>query len=362
MVAEHIIYASRDKCKQTSVIILGEKVTPRELSLLQVKSCRSLVPVLHSCIAVYLSGEYENKHDVVHVPNGVFVPLNDHTGVIIHAYCSPTPEQNPQWCSMTCMHLAQVFATSQSRSKFQNLYQFLAHVNAVSCPTVFDLGGGEVRFSGNMFEKLAITGSGVTLRDGSIWLSDFSAKDGPVLLCSSKQLTMENITITGGCEGLSLLQGSNVTLRDCSFTNQWICVRLANSSTAESASSLIANGINFTCFTSAGIKMNGGHVSLTGCEISGGKGTSENGKLISFLTQRGSDLRGGLICKSGGKALLIRCSFKDNECEDVRIDGADSSVVLTACDMDKEPITSNSGKVSYEPKVRNLELHPTTPV
>lgn len=242
-----------------------------------------------------------------------------------------------------------------------DLTSFLKVVNNAHSPTIYDLGGLEMRFSGGKGEQLEISRSGITICNGSIWLADNGVEDGPVILVSSQQLLLEKLLITGGKRGLSLNPGSRVTMRDCEMTNQRRCVHLGPESPWNEAM-LIASGVKFSSYSTAGLSVDGGHASLTNCVFDGNTSKGTAVTLIgSHCVLEASGVRcingkaGGISCSQGGEAFLDRCSFQGNAKYDLQVMDEDSCVVLTACDMELKPKTCDGGTVIYNTKVRSSQ-------
>lgn len=258
---------------------------------------------------------------------------------------------------------AQVSESDLVQVTTRDLSDFLSQVNAALSSTVFDLCGGEIRFSGGADEQLAITKSGITIRNGTIWLASGAEQDGPILHISSKQLTLMNVVITGGRRGLSLTSGSSVILSDCSMTHQWYGLSVGEATDAANQATLIACGLKLSGFVDIGLAVFGGSVNLTDSVLDSsnctGIGVTVNGKGSAF---RSANMRcfnnhnGGLLCSMGGKAFLVDCSFYANAIYDVYVLGKGSCVTLTACDLSKEPSVSKGGKISYISKVSSCEL------
>lgn len=240
-----------------------------------------------------------------------------------------------------------------------DLSEMLIQVNSVETPTIFDLGGGEVRWSGSLDEELIFTANGVTIQNGTIWLAGSATRYGSILSITSKRLTMKNISITGGQRGLHLQGGCSVILQDCTMTNQKSCLVVGNRETSEPPAVLVAVGLKLSAFVYSGMIIVGGHVNLTGCDIRNSTGTAVYIEAHSLLESTNmlcvNNQEGGVSCNDQGNALLVDCIFQENARFDVHKTGREGCMELTACELNKAPSTRDGGKVIYQPKVSYLK-------
>lgn len=249
---------------------------------------------------------------------------------------------------------------------------------------IFDLGGLQMRCVAKNKTPLIITASSVTLRNGSILISD-KYDESNTLFVEGTHVVFEDITIKGAETGLSIMPGGSVTMRDCEFDEVRRAVQVGStevearsSTSAGRRASLVAHRVKMVFYT-VGLRMEqGAHVQLFDCEIndvlilfgscrqsksiqiSGPDSCLEAHKVtcmsVSNVPMGGSGSEGSMLCEHGGRAILGCCTIT---CEPkvlaLLVRDKESSVELWYCTFATEPKAELGATLSNKGLVSDLE-------
>lgn len=230
-------------------------------------------------------------------------------------------------------------------------------------PVIFDLGGHEIHcVSGE--KQLYLTGSNVTLRNGTIHLGT-SPSERFNLFVDGRNVNFDHVTIKGAERGLSVRPGSSVTMRECEVQDaMWGLVvgsvpgaDPANGTAPGTRASLAAHNVKISGFHRIGLDLQpAADVQLTNCVISGGMGNPAlvqpfvgmyvSGKLNAKGLVCTGNAQQGLRCFAGGSVVLEGCTF--DSCPDAEMElevlDAGSTVQLCYCMLSMEPTKHKGGK------------------
>lgn len=215
----------------------------------------------------------------------------------------------------------------------EDLTRLLFEINAVSCPTLFDLCGAVVRCNGTVVNT--ITASNITLCNGIIILAQGADMYGPLLLIEGNDILFENIEIHGGRRGISVRPGGSVALRNCVLRGMLCGLHAGNqlNRTTILAKKIFAREQRATltayrvrvigCKGASVLLSTGADVELKECEISGGLHMLASIHVTSrdtYLRAVRSSCTGGkgyeLVCSNGGRAVLTDCAFSNVHVQD----------------------------------------------
>lgn len=226
----------------------------------------------------------------------------------------------------------------------------------ISCsPVLYDLQGNDIPCLPGE-KQLFLTASNVTLYNGTIRLGT-SPSERFNLFVDGRNITFDNITIKGAERGLSVRPGSQVSLCDCNIEDSmWGLVigsvpeqDATNGTAPGTPAILVAHNVNITGFTQIGIDVeHGGNATIDGCNIGGGGSVSPDVFVAGRFTAAKllCNVGHGLICASGGKAVLECCSFGGASPRmGIHVRDPGSRVDLCCCTLVREPSKLLGGTV-----------------
>lgn len=209
--------------------------------------------------------------------------------------------------------------------------------------------------SGGMIGKsVDILRSGVTLRNGTIVLSEGPMGRGPSLRFSGKGVELEGIIVCGGSVGILVQPGGGATLRGCEIRGAYAGLSVGSyEDAAASPSVLVAHDVKVYGCSEVGLVVGGrGSAVLSDCEFSNGK---EHGMGVwgdsdsSLAVTRVQCVRNGgygLCVLNGGHAALSSTVLKGNIRGSVHVYGEGSRAELWGCTLDRVATTEAGGEVA----------------
>lgn len=208
--------------------------------------------------------------------------------------------------------------------------------------------------SGIIGKSIDILRSGVTLRNGTIVLSDGPMGRGPSLRFSGKGVELEDIIVCGGSVGILVQPGGGATLRGCEIRGAYAGLSVGSyEDAAASPSVLVAHDVKVYGCSEVGLVVGGrGSAVLSDCEFSNGK---EHGMGVwgdsdsSLAVTRVQCVRNGgygLCVLNGGHAALSSTVLKGNIRGSVHVYGEGSRAELWGCTLDRVATTEAGGEVA----------------
>lgn len=208
-----------------------------------------------------------------------------------------------------------------------DLTNFLSAVNFRPGPSIFDLGGktvypGSYGWPGR--STYFITASNVTIRNGTLALSETSSSGGPVevsLGVQGKQVLLDNVIITGGKVGMDVSSEGHVILKGCQIKASQV----------------------------GGVVVRGGRATLHDCLVTGVHGDGirledASSKLEAAHVRCGDNSGHGLYV-SAGDVLLDECVFAGNKTGSICVVGINSRVELRRGRFEPAPDVLGGGQV-----------------
>ncbi|MEW5301478.1 MAG: hypothetical protein WDW36_004337 [Sanguina aurantia] len=220
-------------------------------------------------------------------------------------------------------------------------------------------GGGSSSSAASSSERgsirsIDILRSGVTLRNGTIVLSNGPMGRGPSLRFSGRGVELERITVCGGSVGVLVQPGGGATLRGCEIRGAYAGLSVGSYEDITAvASVLVAHEVKVYGCSEVGLVVGGrGSAVLSDCEFSNGKehGMGVWGDRDSRLAvTRVQCVRNGgygLCVLNGGHAALCGTVLRGNERGSVHVVGEGSRAELWGCTLDRVATTEAGGEVA----------------
>lgn len=245
--------------------------------------------------------------------------------------------------------------------KSDDLEELFRLAGAAVGPTVINLCGRHLIHNG--LGSTTISSSNLTLRNGSIQLSEGPEEKGSSLCVKGTGVEMQGLVIIGGQVGLWVEAGSDVTLRDCevrcSHIGVWVGVATNPATTASvqhrpSHLSAVRLKVWGTGKGSALAVGGGGAALLDDCEFSAGQshGILVCGDAPSKLTATNvrcfANGAKGVVVHHGAHVMMYGCRITENKDGSVVVRWKGSKAELVGCVMDESAYAFQGGELEVK--------------
>lgn len=248
---------------------------------------------------------------------------------------------------------------------------FLAQINAFESVNgsrmTFNLGNLEISCWPGDTTPLHIRANNVTLCNGTILLGKQSLEHDRKLCVDGCGVLLEGITIKGGHTGMFIRPGGSVIMQDCVVRDAYIVMQVGvtavdihKGTPAGKRATLVAHRVKMLDYGRCGLSIqHGANVHLHLCvvnenrmlirlpdvrncaiQITGPDSCLEAHKVTcNLIDHKPAYAHGGMLCESGGRAILRRCTIScDPESDALTVYHTGSNVELWYCTLSNEPV------------------------